>query len=572
MKHDHDVIILGTGLGGTMLGAILARHGRRVLLVDAGSHPRFSIGEATTPDTSLRLKLLSRKYDVPEVDYLSEFYLLRDHVGPSSGVKRGFSFLYHQPDRAHDPQRSHQFPTGAPPWGPDCHLFRQDTDAFMLAAAARYGARVRQSTRVETIDICDAGVAIVDSTGRRSTAAYLVDAAGFRSPLANQMDLRGDPAAMRSNTRALFTHMVGVHPYERVGEGPDRYGLIYPLSQTTLHHVFEGGWLYVIPFDNHPDAVNHLCSVGLMLDRDLHPETGRDAQQEFFEFIGRYPSIARQFEQARALRGWVSTSRLQYWSPRTVGDRWLLLAHAAGFTGPLYSPGINLTVGVLDLLADELMVALDDGEFVAERFEYVSEFFTRNVRFYDRFVANTYLAWRDYDLWDAWYRVWVAGLQVATYLNGTRLMSYAESGDRGVLESNADDPVSIRLGNSMPECRRLFDDATAQIERYGRSEITAAEAAQEIRAALRAVDFCPSYWRLADPDTRTTPPYTMVEMVRAYLWYRRHAPASIRERMVGFEPWTACRHTIRAIGDNGRRGLRRSALYLRDSLFASNRG
>ncbi|PRQ08998.1 NAD(P)/FAD-dependent oxidoreductase [Enhygromyxa salina] len=574
MNRDtyYDLIVLGTGLGGTMLAAIMARHGRRVLLIDAGSHPRFAIGEATTPDTSFRLKLLAAKYDVPELAYLSEFYLVRDHIGASSGVKRAFSFLYHRPGQAHEPTQSHQFPTGAPPWGPDCHLFRQDTDAFMLAVAARHGAQVRQTTRVSTIDLeHERGVAITTDKGERFTAAFLVDAAGFRSPLATQLELRDEPTRLRTNSRAIFTHMVGVSPYDRVGEARDAHGLVYPLSQTTLHHVFEGGWLWVIPFDNHLDAVNQLTSVGLLLDRELHPETGKDAEQEFFEHVQRMPGVARQFEGARALRGWVSTGRLQYSSRQTVGDRWLLLAHAAGFVDPLYSSGLNLTVGVIDLFADELLAALDDGDFTAARFAHVDTFFQTNLELYDEFVANSYLGWRDYELWDAWYRVWVAALQVGTYLNGTQLMRHLESGDRAVLERSREAPFTSLLGTAVPECQRLVGGASAHMHRFARGEITAASAAANIRALLREVDFCPSYWRLDDPSVRTTPPYTMTQMLRAYVWYHRNASPNVRELMVGFKPLTASRHVLSAFYDNSRRGLRRQALFMRDSLRAWNR-
>ena len=29
------------------------------------------------------------------------------------------------------------------------------------------------------------------------------------------------------------------------------YGLPFSVAEGTLHHVFEGGWLWVIPFNNH---------------------------------------------------------------------------------------------------------------------------------------------------------------------------------------------------------------------------------------------------------------------------------------------------------------------------------
>jgi len=132
-QTSYDCIILGSGIGGSMLGAILARNGLNVLMLDSEVHPRFAIGEATTPDTNLRLKLLSLKYDLPEIGHLSAFEPLRDNVSPACGVKRAFSFLYHRDGQEQQPLESQQYPTLAPPMGADCHFFRQDTDAYMLA-------------------------------------------------------------------------------------------------------------------------------------------------------------------------------------------------------------------------------------------------------------------------------------------------------------------------------------------------------------------------------------------------------------------------------------------------------
>ncbi|HHP7245196.1 MAG TPA: NAD(P)-binding protein, partial [Elainellaceae cyanobacterium] len=39
--NQFDVIILGSGLGGSTLATILAKHHLRVLLIDKKSHPRF---------------------------------------------------------------------------------------------------------------------------------------------------------------------------------------------------------------------------------------------------------------------------------------------------------------------------------------------------------------------------------------------------------------------------------------------------------------------------------------------------------------------------------------------------
>ncbi|MGH7998645.1 MAG: NAD(P)-binding protein [Brasilonema sp.] len=41
-KH-FDTIIIGSGLAGSTLASILAKHGFSVLLIEKGSHPRFTI-------------------------------------------------------------------------------------------------------------------------------------------------------------------------------------------------------------------------------------------------------------------------------------------------------------------------------------------------------------------------------------------------------------------------------------------------------------------------------------------------------------------------------------------------
>ena len=187
---EYDVLIMGSGLGGSIAAAIMAKKGWRVLMIDSACHPRFAIGEATTPDISFRMKIMSRKYDVPELFNLASFHRLRDRVSSACGVKKTFTFVYHNENQIQDPEQSHEFPTLAPPMGPDCHLFRQDTDAYMVAVALEYGVDVRQRTQIEDIDITDDGVVLTSDTGEEFRGRYLVDACGFRSPLAAKFGLR----------------------------------------------------------------------------------------------------------------------------------------------------------------------------------------------------------------------------------------------------------------------------------------------------------------------------------------------------------------------------------------------
>ena len=143
---EYDVLIMGSGLAGSIAAAIMAQKGWQVLLIDSGAHPRFAIGEATTPDSNFLMKIISRKHGVPELYNLTAFHRLRDHVSSACGIKKTFSFVYHNRNEDQNPEQAHQFPTLAPPLGPDCHLFRQDTDAYMVSVAVEYGVHVRQRT------------------------------------------------------------------------------------------------------------------------------------------------------------------------------------------------------------------------------------------------------------------------------------------------------------------------------------------------------------------------------------------------------------------------------------------
>ena len=296
----YDVVILGSGISGSILAAIVARHGLNTLLIDSGHHPRFAVGESMIPNTSQMLKIMAQRYDVPELEYISTFRNLRRHVTTSSGMKRNFSFVHHTRGKRLDPTQSTMLPIQHYPDGPESHLMRQDVDAFMLAAAVRYGADALQDTSVTELERHTSGWTLKTKCGRTIEAKYIVDGSGHNSVLAKRFGWREQPTRLRLHSRSLFTHMVGVRPFDDFFK-PASHGLPQPLSQGTLHHIFDGGWLWVIPFDNYESAGNPLCSVGLQLDPRMFPADPEGPEQEFRKFLRDFPDMAIQFEHARAV-------------------------------------------------------------------------------------------------------------------------------------------------------------------------------------------------------------------------------------------------------------------------------
>lgn len=208
-NHDHnhyDVAILGCGITGSSLAAILARQGLRVAVFDSGEHPRFAIGESMILETSETLRAMAGLFDVPELGFFASENCL-PLIGTSHGVKRHFGFVMHKKGQEPDRERDFQAVIPRAPYGHELHLFRQDCDSFLAATAVHYGATLLQRTEVDDVQIDGAGVEI-STRGGSFRAQYIVDAGGLGSQLAKAFGLRHD--GLRTHSRGIFTHMVDV--------------------------------------------------------------------------------------------------------------------------------------------------------------------------------------------------------------------------------------------------------------------------------------------------------------------------------------------------------------------------
>lgn len=484
-----DVAIIGSGIAGSTLGAILARQGLNVILFEGNSHPRFAIGESMILETSEIMRSMAELYDVPELAYFSsENYF--DQIGTSHGVKRHFSYLHHTEGDPLDQNRSLQAVIPKQPHGHELHLYRQDTDYFLMTVAVRYGAKVLQNTRIQSVDIDDTGVQLTTAKGQQFTADYVVDAGGFRSVLSEKFNLRHHD--LQTHSRAIFTHMVEVPCYHQVSKPKKSYNLPFQLSEGTLHHVFEGGWLWVIPFDNHAKSTNPLCSVGLMLDPRVHPlQPDLTPEEEFYQFIERFPGIAKQFRQAKAVRGWTRTGRIQYGAKQVVGNRFCLLGQAAGFVDPLFSKGLYVALTCTSLLADQLLSAKAKGDYSTAQFHPLEDLTLAYIRANDSLVANAYRSFSDYKLWAPFSVLWLLG----AYLELVKLTSSR------ALATNRKDYyrrlLSLKMvGGGFPEFEKLSQqiyDCLDSIDFDNPDAVS--QAGHQIKSQLNQITWMPSTFK-----------------------------------------------------------------------------
>lgn len=533
-SEQYDVAILGAGMAGSMLGAVLARNGVRVLLIDASTHPRFAVGESTIPYTSAMTRILAERYQVPEIMALSGFQQIQEKVSRNCGQKQNFGFVYHRAGTSHDPTQINQLVVPAAQ-GTETHLFRQDIDSYLCNVAIKYGAEPRMATRVEDIDIDpDSGVVLRAQGGAEFRAQYVVDGSGYRSPLAQKFSLREEPTRARHHSRAMFTHMIGVTPFD-TAPAAKNHDQPSPWHHGTLHHVFDGGWLWVIPFDNNEGSLNPLCSVGLTLDERKFPKTGLDGQLEFDAFLQQFPEIAEQFKNAKTVRPWISTERLQYSVKQTVGDRFCLTSHAAGFIDALYSRGLANTLDVVNTLAWRLIAASQDGDWSTKRFEYMDDIQQGLFDVNDDLVYSSFVGFQDHQLLNAVLRTWMATSIMPTITIGGAYRTFLRTRDDGVFRDLEESttpglpaPVGEYLSPLLASTRQLCQGVEA-------GTVTSGEASQRLFAQISEAEFLPPSFELGNPDNQcfeATPPL----LKQAFEWAQTTAPEPIGALLTGGAP------------------------------------
>ena len=345
MTARFDLAIVGSGFGGTLLAAAARRSGRTVVLLERGTHPRFAIGESTSPLANVLLEQLSEEYDLPAIRPLAKWgSWRRERPELACGLKRGFTFFRHETGSPFgaDPERRDQLFVAASPRDDiaDTHWYRAEFDEFLLRQARDLGAEYVDRVDLERFA---GGPTGVELEGTRRGAAFAVradfcfDASGPRGFLSRALGL-GSGFASFPATQALFTHFENVGRLDDMRPSDFR-GAPYPADDAALHHVFDGGWIWVLRFSN--GIVSAGCAVIDALAREIGLSEGGAAWDRL---LSRLPTVRDQFVKARPVLPWVHSPVLPFRARQAAGERWALLPSAAAFVDPLLSTGIPLTL------------------------------------------------------------------------------------------------------------------------------------------------------------------------------------------------------------------------------------
>ena len=412
--NDIDLVIVGSGFGGSLMAMIASRLGLRVTLLERGRHPRFAIGESASPLAGILLEQLSDRYDLPRVRPLSAFGTWqRTYPHVVCGLKRGFTYFMQDVGRRYEAagDRANQLLVAASPSDElsDTHWLRSDVDHFLLNEAIALGVDYHDLVELERIEWQPDGDALLTGvrSGRtlRVRARFVIDASGPRGFLSKALGIENRGFDAYPPTQALFSHFTGVARCEDMGEfrSKNDASLPYPMDDAALHHVFDGGWMWVLRFGN------GVTSAGVAVEDWLAEELKlAEGEPAWHRLLARYPSVAAQFADARPIRSFTWMPRLAYRAAAAAGDRWAMLPSAAAFIDPLFSTGIPLTLLGIERLAQVLErgignTRLDD--YAAATLEDAD----RTARF----IAGSYAGFQQFPMFTAYSMFYFAAASFA---------------------------------------------------------------------------------------------------------------------------------------------------------------
>ena len=335
MSDKLDVLVIGGGPGGSICAAKLAEKGRRVLVLERETFPRFHLGESLLPQS------------MPLLESLGLMPAMRERFI----VKYGARFHFDETQRKERYVFAHAFDTR---WDHAFQVPRDEFDDLLLRNAERAGAEVRHRWTVQRIRF-EGDVAIgadaVDPDGNKHTidAHMVVDATGRDALLAR--DRRNKVKIDRLDKSAFYTHYKGTKRQAGAQEGD--IDIV----------VFPGGWFWLIPFKDGRTSVgavvssawvkeNHASDADTMLRRAI------DQSAAATELTGG----AQQLWPAR------TAADYSYRVKETYGNGWVAVGDSGGFIDPLFSSGVHLAMSSGARAAQQIDAGLTRGNLGADLF------------------------------------------------------------------------------------------------------------------------------------------------------------------------------------------------------------
>jgi tetracycline 7-halogenase / FADH2 O2-dependent halogenase len=460
-----DIVVVGSGFAGSLIALALNQRGRRVVMVERGRHPRFAIGESSTPLANLLLEELADRYDLPNIRTFSKWGTWqRTHSHVACGLKRGFTFFFHQPGQpfADSDEHDRQLMVAASPFDEisDTHWYRPDFDYALVREAQTAGVIYLDETTLDSFDATGPRVLLMGTRhGKpvRIAGNFVVDASGPRGFMHRVLGLK--PATLRwlPHTHGLYSHFSSVDRWDRLLPST---GTPYGPDDAALHHVFPGGWIWMLRFNNGITSAGAAITDELASTLDLtNPEAA------WHQLLTRLPSVREQFRNAHAVLPFVYAPRLAFRSQELVGRRWAMLPSAAGVIDPLLSTGFPLTLlGIGRLL--QILERFGDGSERDGALHEYARITNAELDATEQLVAALYATMNDAGLFK---RLSLMYFAAASYSEAVRRLGHPERAPGFLLHAHPEFGPEVRACASLACTPSIDTERDALIRRIDRA-------------------------------------------------------------------------------------------------------
>ena len=411
--HRCDILIAGAGFAGALTALLLNSRGFSVCVVEKGRHPRFAIGESSTPVADLLLRDLSVRYDLPWLYPFSRYGSWQEaHPEIVCGIKRGFSYFKHYPGKEFTTDAAHSqellVAASADDRMSDTNWLRSDFDAFLVDKVKEAGIVYLDRTDIVSAQRKEDWT--FKATRHDETisinCSFFIDSTGTANLLNNQLSIDSYSTA-ETNSYALFSHFDDVPRWtdQLKDAGIPTHDFPYDPDHSALHQVLDEGWIWMLRFND------RRTSVGFALDGRKAPPGDVSPEEQWKQLLAKYPSIGKLLGgiALSSVPGkLIRTGRLQRHLHCSSGPGWAALPHTAGFVDPLFSTGIAHSLTGIRRLVGILEEHFGSHAELKRELGSYSHAISTELAWIDNFVAGCYATMPYFELFQAWSMVYFA--------------------------------------------------------------------------------------------------------------------------------------------------------------------
>jgi tetracycline 7-halogenase / FADH2 O2-dependent halogenase len=161
----------------------------------------------------------------------------------------------------------------------------------------------------------------------------------------------------------LYSHFTGVTRTDCSGDT-----VPYPVDDAAVHHVLDGGWVWVLRFNNGVTSAGVAATQAVAAELKLSEE-----EPAWRRLLDRLPALRSQFEHAMPCQPFRHMPAVSFRSGTIAGERWAMLPSAAGFVDPLLSTGFTLTLQGIERLGQILHQSFNSAELSFQLLSYAEQ-------------------------------------------------------------------------------------------------------------------------------------------------------------------------------------------------------